>query len=141
VGVRAAGAVLCLVVAASGCEGGIGLPRQQPGETYSGERREVTGTIEVDDYGCVRVRLDDGTSYAAIWPLSANQGDEDYVNLGWFQEDLGDGDRVRGTAALTPLGQLRDWGSTSYWWYALGACVEDGETEAIVFDSAAALDR
>jgi hypothetical protein len=127
-----------LAVALDGCYGGIGIPKQQPGETYPGERREVAGTIEIDGYGCIRVRLDDGTSDAAIWPSSANQGQDDYVNLGWFQSDLGDGDRVRGTAAVIPLASLRGWEGegSGYWRYALGACVEDGETQAIVFDSA-----
>jgi hypothetical protein len=129
-------ALLGLVTALGGCYGGIGIPKQQPGETYAGERHAVEGTIEIDGYGCIRVRLDDGTSYAAIWPSTANQGDDDYVNLGWFQDDLGDGDRVRGTAALTPLASLPDWDRGGYWRYALGACVEGGESEAIVFDSA-----
>lgn len=127
-----------LAVAVGGCYGGIGIPQQQPGETYAGERHEVSGTIEIDDYGCIRVRLDDGTSHAAIWPSSASQGQDDYVNLGWFQEDLGDGDRVRGTATVVALASLRGWEGegSGYWRYALGACVEGGETQAIVFDSA-----
>jgi hypothetical protein len=128
--------VLGLALATDACYGGIGIPKQQSGETYSGERREVAGTIEIDNYGCIRVRLDDGASYAAIWPASAVQGQDDYVNLGWFQRDLGDGDPVLGTAALTPLKDLPHWNDNGYWRQALGACVEHGETQAIVFDSA-----
>jgi len=133
---RGIAATISIVAAVCACYGGIGIPKQQAGETYPGERSDVVGTIEVDGYGCIRVRLDDGASFAAIWPASANQGRDDYVNLGWFQRDLGDGDQVRGTAALTPLASLPSWDNNGYWRYALGACVQDGETEAIVFDSA-----
>jgi hypothetical protein len=60
------------------------------------------------------------------------------VSLGGFQEDLGHGDRVRGTVAVIPLVSLRGWDGegSCYWRYALGACVEAAGTQAIVFDSA-----
>ena len=121
----------------AGC-GGVGIPKQQPGETYAGERRDVEGTLEIDSYGCIRVRLDDGTSYAAIWPASADDSqDPPGLSLGWFQRVLEDGDRIRGTAALTPLDELKDWSfNSSYWHAALDSCLEDGESQAIVFDSA-----
>jgi hypothetical protein len=136
--VRALAAIVGLVAALAGC-GGFGLPKQQPGETYPGERREVTGTVEVDSNGCIRVRLDDGPSYWAIWPASANQGDGNSVDLGSFKADLRDGDRVRGTAALTPLATLPG-GSHGYWALHGGYCTHDGETQAIVFDSAEGVD-
>lgn len=109
------------------------------GETYPGERREVTGTIEVTDFGCIRVRLDGGESYWAVWPASANLGQDDYVNLGWFQADLVEGDRVRGTAALTSLVSLAHAGS-GYWPPAISGCTATGETDAIVFDRVEPLD-
>jgi len=128
-----------LVATLTSCEGGLGLPKQLSGEAYPGERREVTGTIEVDDFGCIRVRLDGGESYWAVWPASANLGQDDYVNLGWFQADLGVGDRLRGTAALTPLASLAQAGS-GYWPHAISGCTELGETDAIVFDRVEAVD-
>jgi hypothetical protein len=137
---RAIGATTALAVTLAAC-GGIGIPQQQPGETYPGDRHDVTGTIEIDSYGCIRVALAGGGSYPVIWPASASQGADDYVNLGWFQADLGNGDRVRGTAALTPLASLPHWGSMNYWQDALGACIADGVTEALVFDSASGIEK
>ncbi len=126
-------AVLVGVVAAA-C-GGSGIPKQQHGETYAGQRGQYAGTIEKGD-GCARLRLDDGSAYAVIWPASASTGNEGYVNLGWFQPDLGDGDRVEGTGALTPVADLPYWGESGYWPQVLGSCVKSGETDALVFDEA-----
>ena len=126
------------LLAVAACEGGTGLPRQQPGETYPGERRAIEGTIEVGSDGCVRLRLDDGTTYLTIWPASASEGRDDYVNLGWFQKDLGTGDRIVGTGAITPLADLPHW-IDGYWHVALGWCAARGtDTEALVLDLAKA---
>jgi len=131
-GIRVAGTWTLLTLVVAGCAGS-GIPKQQPGETYAGERHEVIGTIEWD--GCARLRLADGTSRAVIWPESATNG-SDVVNLGWFQRDVVEGDRIEGTAALTPVAALRYWGEPGYWDSVLGTCVRDGETEALVFDEA-----
>lgn len=138
--VRARGLVVVagMVAVLAACEGGLGLPKQVSGEIYSGERREVTGTIEVDGFGCIRFRIDGGDSWWAIWPASANLGRDDYVSLGWFQPDIGDGDRIRGTAALTSLAVLSR--SSGYWTHGVTMCTDVRETDAIVFDRAEAID-
>ena len=135
--------ILGSLMVLDGCDlggGGPGLPRQQSAETYPGERHEVVGTIDVAEGGCVRVRLEDGLSYLVIWPATASQGRDDYVNLGWFQRDLGNGDRVRGEAALTPLAGLPHW-ADGYWHAALGWCAKDEDTDALVFDWARGVDE
>jgi hypothetical protein len=132
VDIRLAGTWTLLALIVAGCAGS-GIPKQQPGETYPGERHEVTGTVEWD--GCARLRLDDGTSHAVIWPESATNG-SDIVNLGWFQRDVVEGDWIEGTAALTPVVDLPYWGESGYWESVLGTCIRLGETEALVFDEA-----
>jgi hypothetical protein len=69
----------------------------------------------------------------------ADAGQDDYVSLGWFQADLGDGDRLSGAAALTPLASLAEAGS-GYWPHAISMCTETGDTDAIVFDQVEAID-
>jgi hypothetical protein len=132
---------LALTVAACG---GIGIPKQQPGETYEGERHQVTGIVRQSTEGCLQVEVDGRESYPVVWPASANQGDEDWVNLGWFQQDLGVGDTVRGTAVLVPAASLPRWNDEhlTYWTDALGHCVESARAEdtlVLIFDTAEAL--
>jgi hypothetical protein len=128
----AAGAWLAaLGVVAAGCsfgEGGMGLPRQVPGEVYPGERREIIGTLQVGDKGCFRVSDGQGRSSFVIWPSSASLGD--LVRLGWFEE-LREGDGLRGVGALTPAKPLILDGG--YWAMALGFCAP-GEAEVLVLD-------
>ena len=131
-GIRFAVTWTLLAVVVAGCAGS-GIPKQQSGETYAGERREVAGIVEWD--GCARLRLDDDTSYAVIWPESATDGAE-IVNLGWLQRDVVEGDRIEGTAAVTPVAGLPHWGEAGYWASVLGTCVRQGETKALVFDEA-----
>jgi hypothetical protein len=125
---------LALGVAVAACSGGPGLAKQQPGETYPGDRRAIEGTLGVVEGRCLRLRLADGADYLVIWPSSASQGNDGYVSLGWFQQDREIGDRVGGTGALTSLEALPHW-QDGNWHAALGWCAKPDDSQAIVFDS------
>jgi hypothetical protein len=43
------------------------LPRQQAGESYPGDRPELTGVLDVSDFGCFNLALDD-EHILVIWP-------------------------------------------------------------------------
>ncbi len=55
-------------------QGGMELPHQLPGESYPGDRLELTGALDVADNGCRHIVLDAGT-YLVIWPSGS-----DYVD-------------------------------------------------------------
>lgn len=125
--------------------GGIGIPKQQPGESYPGDRHEVTATIRQTMDGCLRLEVDGGETYPVVWPASASQGNDDWVSLGWFQPDLGVGDRVRGSAVLVAAASLPGWNSEypGYWTDAIGQCVERGDgtqSPVLIFDTAEGVD-
>ena len=101
---------------------------------WEGVERDYTAAEVVRLRGSIREQ--NTLAYRMAEKLWELLGHDDYVNLGWFQRDLGDGDRVRGIAAFTPLASLPGWDDSGYWRYALGACVDEGETDAIVFESA-----
>ena len=128
-----------LALVLSGCwigEGGMPLPRQHAGETYPGDRRELSGVLEVSDFGCLNIALD-GETYLVIWPAGS-----DYADLGDRPQGvllpggqvIAEGDPVVGTGAFTstePLLANRD----SSLAYAIGGCAPDA-SEVIVFDTA-----
>lgn len=136
----AARIVPAIVLLVGGCgigEAGMPLPRQQPGETYPGDRQELRGTLTVSDVGCFNITVDiDGAEYLVIWPP-----DSDYHDL----EDayalrlpggavIVDGESVIGTGAFTPTSPLLLERDTSMA-HAIRYCAADDE-EVVVFDTA-----
>ncbi|HSK51423.1 MAG TPA: hypothetical protein VLA44_01610, partial [Clostridia bacterium] len=93
-------------------------------------RRDLAGTVELGDNGCVNVVLD-GRSLFVIWP--AGSALDDVVRLP-DGEVLADGDPVRGTGAVSPIAPLvEDRGG--YWANVIGFCGPAADV-LIVFDSA-----
>jgi hypothetical protein len=110
--------------------GGPGLPQQLEGERYAGARRDLAGTVELADNGCVNVVLD-GRSLFVIWP--AGSALDNVVRLP-DGDVLADGDRVIGTGALSPVAPLvADRGG--YWANVIGFCDPTADL-LVVFDSA-----
>ena len=108
----------------------MGLPRQIAGETYPGERRELSGVLEVADNGCLNLTMDGATRFV-IWPAGSTQDDRVRLPDGEF---ITVGDEVAGIGALTPTAPLvanRD----GFWASAIGYCAPDA-SEVVVLDSA-----
>jgi hypothetical protein len=126
------------VLLLGGCgigEAGMPLPRQQPGDTYPGERLELRGTLTVSDVGCFDVVID-GEHHFVIWPSGSEYHDKDgeYAIRLPGGEVIVDGGRVVATGAFTPTAPLllaRD----SSLAYALRYCAADAE-EVVVLDTA-----
>jgi hypothetical protein len=111
-------------------EGGMGLPHQLAGETYPGDRMAVAGELVVAQNGCLELNVD-GARYFVIWPAGATL--DAFVRLP-NGDVIGEGDRVEGTAALTPTAPLtanRD----GYWANAIGFCAPEA-AEVLVMDIA-----
>jgi hypothetical protein len=128
-----------LALLLSGCwigEGGMPLPRQHAGETYPGDRRELSGVLEVSDFGCLNIALD-GETYLVIWPAGS-----DYADLGDGPpgvqlpggQAITEGDSLVGIGTLTPTEPLLANRDTSLA-YAIRGCAPDA-SEVIVFDTA-----
>lgn len=144
---RARAAVaLAVALAVAGCglgmpgegegEGGLGLPQQLPGETYPGERRQITGQLEITDVGCLHVVVD-GESHFVIWPGGAELADAVRLPSG---EELRPGDTVLGTGALTPVAPLTAEGD-GYWAHAIGFCAPEADRVLVFDDLRGAKDR
>ncbi len=135
------GAMFIVVLSADlliGCQpgqAGIDLPRQHDGETYPGDRQQLTGVLEVAANGCINIDLNPGT-YLVIWPKGSAYADLGQSPAGVRMPDghvIAPGDSLSGTGALTPTTPLvanRD----SYWAQAIGYCAP-GASDVVVFDS------
>jgi hypothetical protein len=120
-----------LTLAACFAQVGLGLPVPIAGESYPGERKDVTGVLEVASNGCLQLGVD-GQRYFVIWPTGSMLDDRVRLPNG---QVVREGQTVTGTGALTPSAPLvaqRD----SYWASAIGFCAPDA-TEVLVLDSAA----
>lgn len=135
---RSVVAVLVALGILAGC--GLGearkpLPQQQAGVAYPGDRQELSGVLDVSDYGCFNLALDD-ERFLVIWPAGSDRtdlGDEYALRLP-SGEVIANGDGVVGTGAFTPKAPLlaeRDSAQA----YAIRGCALDA-SEVIVFDSA-----
>jgi len=82
--------------------GGMGLPRQQDGETYPGLRRELHGPVEVAPDGCLQIGID-GHSHFVIWPRGSELADVVLLANG---DTLRPGDEVTATGAPTTVEPL-----------------------------------
>ena len=119
-----------IVVSACGIgNAGMGLPSQRWGETYAGERQEITGTLFVSDIGCLFLEVD-GARLFVIWPAGSSQ--DDYVRLPNGQV-VTRGDRITGTGAYTPTAPRAT--TSGYWENAVQTC-DLGAKELLVLDDA-----
>ena len=57
-------------------EAGMPLPRQQPGETYPGDRHELRGSLSVSAVGCFNIDID-GYEHFVIWPSDPDYHDKE----------------------------------------------------------------
>ena len=125
----AALAVATMIAACLPGQMGIGLPHQITGETYPGDRHELSGLLEVADNGCLNLALDDGTHFV-IWPTGSSL--DNLVRLP-DGEVIAEGNLVVGTGAFTPTAPLV--ANRGYWANAIGYCSPNA-AEVIVLDSA-----
>lgn len=109
----------------------MGLPQQLPGEHYPGRPAELTGTLHVADDGCVY--LLDAAMRLVIWPSGSALSTPVRLPGG---TELSDGDRLRGSGKLVPVGSLPG-GADGYWAHVTGFC-DDGADEIAVFDEVSA---
>lgn len=122
----------------AGCglgEAGMPLPQQQGGVAYPGDRQELSGVLDVSDYGCFNLALDD-EHFLVIWPAGSDRTDlgDEYALRLRSGEVIANGDGVVGTGAFTPTAPLLAERDSSMA-YAIRGCAPDA-TEVIVFDSA-----
>lgn len=126
-------------VVMAGCgigEGGMPLPRQQPGDSYPGQRMELAAEMEMSAFGCFLLVLN-GEAFFVIWPAGsddANLGESRGVRLPNGQV-VTEGDTVVGTGAFTPAEPLllnRDTAIAR----AITGCAPDA-TELVVLDAVA----
>ena len=117
-------------------QAGMELPHQLPGESYPGDRGELTGVLDVADNGCRHIVLDAGT-YFVIWPSGSDAADLGELPAGVRLpggDVIADGDTLVGTGALTPTAPLT--ADRNGWWaHVIGYCAPDA-SEVFVFDSA-----
>ena len=112
--------------------GGLGLPRQHPGEEYPGARMAITGVFQVADDGCFQL-LTKGNRVFVIWPPGAAEDGPLRIR---FRDGsvLQEGDVITGTGAYTPVAPLVA-DRNGYWATTLGFCAPEAD-EVIVLDDA-----
>jgi hypothetical protein len=109
--------------------GGMGLPQQLPGERYPGADRELAGTVELQENGCINVVVN-GESLLAIWP--AGSALDDLVRLP-DGTVLADGDTLTAAGSLTPTAPLVA-DRNGYWANVIGFCAPDAK-RVVVLDA------
>jgi hypothetical protein len=110
----------------------MGLPQQLPGETYPGQRVEVSGELRVARNGCVYLVADEAERLV-IWPAGSALADPVRLPDG---AELADGDTLRGLGTVIETTALPG-GPDGYWAQVTGFCSGD-VPEAVVFDEVAA---
>lgn len=135
---RSVVAALAALGILAGCglgEAGMPLPKQQAGVAYPGNRQDLAGVLDVSDFGCFNLALDD-EHFLVIWPAGSDYADQDdeYALQLPSGEVIADGDGVVGTGAFTPTAPLLAERDSSLA-YAIRGCAPDA-AEVIVFDTA-----
>lgn len=109
-------------------EAGMGLPQQLDGQTYPGQRGEVSGETVVADNGCFLVRSD-GAERLAIWPRGSRaDGAVLFTPAG---ERIGQGTQIHGVGTVLAVSSLV--AMDGYWEHVTGYCVP-GADDVLVLD-------
>lgn len=95
----------------------MGLPTQLAGETYPGPRRELTGSIEVAENGCVYFS-DGGVQRLAVFPRGSELSSPVRLPDG---SELADGEAVRAIGSLVAADAMPG-GPDGYWAMVTGYC-------------------
>ena len=135
---RALASIAVLVLVVGGCglgEAGMPLPRQQAGQSYPGDRQEFAGVLDVSDFGCFNLAVNDERLFV-IWPTGSDYANSDnqYAVRLPGGAVVADGESVIGTGAFTPTAPLLAQRDTSLA-YALRSCAPDA-SEVVVLDTA-----
>lgn len=136
----ATGLAVATMVAVAGCDDGkVGgpIPVQPLPSAIPGERSTVTGTIAIEDDGCIDLDLGDHGRRWIVWPydvLVDGAGPLTAVAVQVGGHDLVDGDRISGTGALLDAADLPDWGDAGSDLGSLGRDCAAADRGVVVLD-------
>jgi|GEM_PF-7038567 len=137
---------LALVGAVAACdEGEFGgsVPVQPLPSAVPGERTDLTGTIVVQDNGCIDLDLGSSGRRWIVWPYDVVQnrpGPPTEIAVQVDGHDLVDGDRISGVGALVEASELPGWSDADSDLGSFGRLCSADEQGVVVFDSTRLID-